>query len=81
MSALHLAVHGSSRSKLDEECALETVKTLFSHHAQFAATNHQVIQGQHTFHECVGPLFNGKASPHELRIRLLNGIVVNGCED
>ncbi|DBB03341.1 TPA: B-cell lymphoma 3 protein [Trebouxia sp. C0006] len=41
MSALHLAVHRSSRSKLGEECALETVKTLFSHHAQFAATNHQ----------------------------------------
>lgn len=59
VSALHLAVHSISGSKLDEECALETVKTLLTHHAQFAATNHQVSQAYHTFLEVVGLLFNG----------------------
>ncbi len=59
MSALHLAVHSSYGSKLHEECALEIVKTLLSHHAQFAATNHQVSQAYHTFLEFVGLLFNG----------------------
>ena len=79
MSALYLAVHSISGSKLDEECALETVKTLLTHHAQFAATNHQVSQAYHTFLEVVGLLFNGSASPHELCTKALDGVY--GCED